>query len=199
MNILRIHSSARGTEAASYQLSQLIVDQWLSQLGDTAVAIDDLHADSLPHPDAPYSAALRGGEDPAEADGSLPLSDQLISQLRAADALILAAPMHNFTVPSALKAWIDHVVRIRHTFVATAEGKVGTLSDRPVYVAISTGGRLRGGRQPDFMTPYLKAVLEVIGLHQVQFFYVESTAMPDPQLRQAAWQQAVAEVKAHFA
>ncbi len=85
--------------------------------------------------------------------------------------------MHNFTVPSALKAWIDHVVRARRTFNVTKEGKVGRLRDRPVFVAVSSGGRFSGerARQPDFLTPYLKAVLGTIGLHDLTFFSVQGT------------------------
>jgi FMN-dependent NADH-azoreductase len=85
--------------------------------------------------------------------------------------------MHNFTVPSALKAWIDHVVRARRTFNVTKEGKVGRLRDRPVFVAVSSGGRFSGerARQPDFLTPYLKAVLGTIGLRDLTFFSVQGT------------------------
>ena len=91
--------------------------------------------------------------------------------------------MHNFTVPSALKLWIDHIVRVRRTFNVTKEGKVGTLRDRPVFVAVSSGGRFSGerARQPDFLTPYLKAILGTIGLHNLIFFSVEGTGL-DPSV-----------------
>ena len=90
--------------------------------------------------------------------------------------------MHNFTVPSALKAWIDHIVRVRRTFDSTKEGYVGRLRDRPVFVAVSSGGRYSGerARQPDFLTPYLKAILGIIGLHDLTVFSIEGTALgPD--------------------
>jgi FMN-dependent NADH-azoreductase len=63
-----------------------------------------------------------------------------------------------------------------------SEGKVGTLRDRPVFVAVSSGGRFSGehARQPDFLTPYLKVILGTIGLHDLTFFSVEGTgASPD--------------------
>ena len=96
--------------------------------------------------------------------------------------MIIATPMHNFTVPSTLKAWIDHVVRVRQTFRATPDGYVGLLRDRPVFVAVSSGGRYSGprARQPDFLTPYLRASLGTIGLRDLIFFAVEGTALtPD--------------------
>src|ERR1700722_1529526 len=95
--------------------------------------------------------------------------------------------MHNFTVPSTLKAWIDHVVRVRRTFNPTAEGYVGTLRDRPVYVAVSSGARYSGdrARQPDFLTPYLKAILGAIGLHDLTFFSIEGSALGPDALAEA--------------
>jgi FMN-dependent NADH-azoreductase len=74
--------------------------------------------------------------------------------------------------------WIDHIARVRRTFNVTPNGKVGTLRDRPVFVAVSSGGRYSGARarQPDFLTPYLKAILGMIGLHNLTFFSVEGTA-----------------------
>jgi FMN-dependent NADH-azoreductase len=63
---------------------------------------------------------------------------------------VIGTPMHNFTVPSALKAWIDHIVRVRRTFNVTPAGKVAMLRDRPVFIAVSSGGRFpeseRGSR-----------------------------------------------------
>ena len=101
-------------------------------------------------------------------------SEELIQELESSDFVVIGTPMHNFTVPSALKAWIDHIVRVRRTFNVTTEGKVGTLRDRPVFVAVSSGGRFSGerARQPDFLTPYLKAILGTIGLHDLTFFSV---------------------------
>jgi FMN-dependent NADH-azoreductase len=74
-----------------------------------------------------------------------------------------------------LKAWIDHVVRVRRTFAITPDGKAGLLRDRPVHVAVVSGGRFTGAfaRQPDFLTPYLKVALATIGLHDLRFTAME--------------------------
>ncbi len=140
---------------------------------------------ALPHIDDGYATAL-GASQPSSAElsqaGSFARSEELIRELESADFVVIGTPMHNFTVPSALKAWIDHVVRIRRTFHVTADGKAGALRDRPVFVAVASGGRFSGerARQPDFLTPYLKAILATIGLHNLTFFSVEGTAFgPD--------------------
>lgn len=128
----------------------------------------DLAADPPPHPDVDlYEAILTptvGGDDPRFA-----LSERLIGELDAADFVVLGTPMNNFSVPSTLKAWIDHIVRIRRTFRSTPEGKIGLLRDCPVFVVSAHGGYMSGGYQPDFLTPYLRAVFETIGMKRVEF------------------------------
>jgi FMN-dependent NADH-azoreductase len=111
-------------------------------------------------------------------DGSACRSEELIRELESSEILVIATPVHNYTVPSALKMWIDHIVRVRRTFNVTPNGKLGALRDRPVFVAVSSGGRYSGvrARQPDFLTPYLEAILGMIGLHDLTFFSVEGTA-----------------------
>ena len=79
--------------------------------------------------------------------------------------------MHNYTVPSALKAWIDHVVRANRTFTHIPT-KLGVLADHPVYVAVSSGGS-RPSPRASFLTPYLTAILNTIGLRTIHFFSVQ--------------------------
>ncbi|WP_312010383.1 FMN-dependent NADH-azoreductase [Bradyrhizobium cenepequi] len=137
---------------------------------------------AIPHIDESYANALGATQrSPAETspEGSMPLSEQLIQELENSDAVAIATPMHNFTVPSTLKAWIDHIVRVRRTFTMTASGKVAALRDRPVFVALSAGGRYSGehARQLDFLTLHLKAILGIIGLHDLTFFSVEGSGL----------------------
>jgi len=181
VTILRILCSPRGSASASHRLSQHLVDQLVRSRGGQGLPVIDIDATRLPHVDAAYAAALCAPADPppdACAHGTLRQSDELIQALRDARYVVIATPMHNYTVPSALKAWIDHVVRVRHTFQITPQGKIGTLADRPVFVAIASGGEFTGeaARQPDFLTPYLKAVLGTIGLHDVRFHSAQGTA-----------------------
>ncbi|MGE8642331.1 MAG: FMN-dependent NADH-azoreductase, partial [Achromobacter sp.] len=187
--------------AESHRLSQRIIDRLIAAAGLEAPAVVEIDATALPPVDLDYAAALSAPADPADdvlGRGALLQSAQLIQALQAATHIVIATPMHNFTVPSSLKVWIDHVVRVRSTFRITAEGKIGNLPDRPVYVAISSGGEFSGGaaRQPDFLTPYLKHVLGTIGLQSVSFFSVEGTARGEAAL-QAARARAEAAIDAH--
>ena len=126
-------------------------------------------------------------------------SEELIRELENSDCVVIGTPMHNFAIPSALKAWIDHIVRVRRTFNATKDGYKGMLGDRPVYVAVSSGGRYSGGRarQPDFLTPYLKTVLGVIGFSDVTFFSVEGSSL-GPQAVTEARARADRALRQHF-
>ena len=111
------------------------------------------------------------------------MSERYIGELEAADWVVIGTPMNNFSVPSTLKAWIDHIVRIRRTFRSAPGGKIGLLADRPVIVVSAHGGYIGGtpAYQPDFLTPYLRAIFETIGLKQVEFLPLQAlTRGPEP-------------------
>jgi len=188
MNILRIICSPRGRASESYRLSQAIVDQLTAAAPDAAVV--DVNATALPLVDSDYAATLSARQDPTDGRqhrGALGRSSGLIQSLQDATHVVIATPMHNFTVSASLKTWIDHVVRVRSTFQITERGKEGSLEDRPVYVAISSGGEFGCGEhsQPDFLTPYLRHVLGTIGLKSVTFFSVQGTARGTDALDEA--------------
>ena len=185
MKVLHVTCSPRGQLSESHRISQKIVG-FLLQKEPRAILVNRvIGGDTLLHIDESYASALgatRQSSAELSPEGSMSQSEELIQELESSDFVVIGTPMHNFTVPSALKAWIDHVVRIRRTFNTTAEGKVAALSDRPVFVAVSSGGRYSGdhAHQPDFLTPYLKAILGTIGLRDLTFFSQQGSALgPD--------------------
>jgi FMN-dependent NADH-azoreductase len=182
MNILHVSCSPRGRAAESYRLSEKII-AYLLESEPTATVTERFvgGVDGMPSIDEDYAISQHGSED-VSREGSASLSEELIRELENSDVVVIATPMHNFTVPAALKSWIDHVVRVRWTFDVSPEGKIGLLRDRPVFVAVSSGGKFFGerARQPDFLTPYLKAILGMVGLHDLTFFTVQGAAFgPD--------------------
>jgi FMN-dependent NADH-azoreductase len=196
--ILHIGCSPRGAAAESHRLGQAVI-ACLRQRHPDAVVVDRYLASAPPAPiDADYAISQGGGVDVSEA-GSMAASEVLVRELEAADAVVIATPMHNFTVPAVLKAWIDHVVRVRRTFDVSPGGKVGLLADRPVFIAMSSGGLVSGehARQPDFLSPYLVSVLGIIGLRDVTFFSVQGTAFGADYLAQSR-RQADQAVREHF-
>ena len=180
LRILRLVASPNADASESLKLSQQILFALVSQAGRRGIQLTDLDLNTLAPVDAPHAQALANQRVVIASgqEGTLSRSDELIDQLQACDVLLIATPMHNYSVPAPLKMWIDQVVRVGKTFLGTAKGKVGTLTDRPVYVAIASGGYISGqrARQPDFLRPYLSAVLATIGLDHVYYFTVEGTA-----------------------
>jgi FMN-dependent NADH-azoreductase len=198
--VLRVRCSARAAESESLRLSEEILRHLA---GREAIEIIEVDATQLAHVDQDYSLALSSPAEPpaeAQASGALQASNRLIALLREADYVLIATPMHNFTVSSALKAWLDHVIRVRLTFDITPRGKIGTLPDRPVFVAIASGGEFSGdaARQPDFLTPYLRHALATIGLQSVEFFSVQGTARGPAHL-ESMRAFAQAQLRARFA
>ncbi|MGF6233498.1 FMN-dependent NADH-azoreductase [Inquilinus ginsengisoli] len=174
--ILFVSCSPRGRAAESHRLAQRIIGHLLEMQPDAIVMERMIGWGTIDHVDENYAIAQASSSDPSQS-GSISVSDELIQELESADVVVIGTPMHNFTVPSVLKAWIDHVVRVRRTFNVTPGGKVGLLRNCPVLVAVASGGRFSGerARQPDFLTPYLKAVLGIIGLRDLAFFSVQGT------------------------
>jgi FMN-dependent NADH-azoreductase len=101
-------------------------------------------------------------------------SDQLVRELDAADVIVITAPVYNFSVPAALKAWIDMVCRARLTFRYTENGPQGLLQDRPVYLVLASGG-VAFGSSSDFASGYMRHILDFIGIRDVRTVYAERT------------------------
>ena len=178
MNILHIDCSPR-LESHSRCLSVAIVQKVLEISPAASITRRDLGANPLPHATADYATTLSSPATlAAPAKGSLDRAEELIHEVDAADVIVLGTPMHNLTVPSVLKAWIDQIVRAGRTFQSTPAGKVGMLRDRPVFIGIASGGVFSGERanQPDFLTPYLSVLLGSIGLKTLQFMSMQATA-----------------------
>lgn len=199
MNILHVSCSPRGQAAESYRLSHKIVG-FLLQSEPAAILVNrEVGAGALPHVDANYALAQGSATAETSLEGSIALSEELIRELENADVVVIGTPMHNLSIPSALKAWIDHVVRARRTFNITRQGKTGMLRDRPVLIGVSSGGIFSGehARQPDFLTPYLKLILGTVGLHDLTFFSIEGTGA-GPEAISRARDQTDQALQAHF-
>jgi FMN-dependent NADH-azoreductase len=195
-NILHIDCSPR-PESHSRQLSGAIVKKILEVAPGASISRRDFAAVPLPHAAPDYATTLSSPATlAAPLKGSLDLSEMLIQEVEAADVIVIGTPMHNLTVPSVLKAWIDQILRAGRTFKSTPAGKVGMLRDRPVFIGIASGGVFTGDRanQPDFLTPYLAAVLGSIGLKTLQFLPVQATAFLEGDNVTSAREKALAAI-----
>ncbi len=196
MNILHIDCSPR-QESHSRQLSAAIVEKLLEVAPGASTTRRDLGTEPLHHAVADYAVALSSPATlAAPPKGALDLSEALIQEVEAADVIVIGTPMYNFTIPSVLKAWIDQILRVGRTMKSTPMGKVGMLSDRPVFIGVASGGVFSGDRanQPDFLTPYLSLALSSIGLKTQQFLPLQATAFLDRDKAELAREKALAAI-----
>lgn len=196
MHILHIDSSPR-RESHSRGLSAAIVERLLQVAPGASIRRRDLGAEPPPHTPADYAVALSSPATlAAPPQGSLDVSERLIREIEAADVIVIGTPMHNYTIPSSLKAWIDQVLRVGRTMTSTPAGKVGMLQDRPVFIGVASGGVFAGERanQPDFLTPYLSLALNSIGLKTLQFLPLQATAFLDQDQATSAKENALAAI-----
>lgn len=173
-HVLVIESSARQQGSVSRELTQQFIAKWQAAHPADQIQVRDLAAEPVPHLDA----TLLGGwmtpsEQQSEAEkAALARSNQLTDELLAADVLVLAAPMYNFSIPSTLKAWLDHVLRAGVTFKYTETGPQGLLTGKRAFVLTARGG-IYAGSGLDHQEPYLRQALAFIGIHDVQFIHAE--------------------------
>jgi FMN-dependent NADH-azoreductase len=177
--VLVIDSAATGAQSVSHRLTDELVDELKARQPDISIVRRDIGAEPIPHLTAETVSAIRGGEahTPAAAE-ALALSDRLIEELRAADLIVIGAPMYNFGIPSTLKAWFDHVLRARVTFRYTEKGPEGLMTGKRAIVVESRAGLYSEGPQAgmDSQEPHLRTLLAFMGIDEVTFVRAEKLA-----------------------
>ncbi len=167
--ILRVDASMRRAGSQSRALLDTVVERFRRVSPDVKVVNRDLATEALPQIDETWINA--NFTDPDQRDElqkqKLAQSDALVEELRAADTLVIGLPIYNFSVPAALKAWIDLIARARLTFKYTENGPVGLLEGKRAVLVVASGG-VPVGSPVDFATDYMKQVLRFIGITEVE-------------------------------
>jgi len=190
-SLLVINSSAAREGSVSRELVEFAVDRLKQESPEAAVVRRDLGANPVPHLEVATLNGVRGTPSTVVEQAARKLSDALIAELRAADTIVIGAPMYNFGVTTALRSWFDHVLRAGETFSYSAEGPRGLLEGKRVIVIESRGGLYSEGPAAvmDFQEPYLRHLLGFIGLKDVTFVHAEKIGY-GPESRAAAIQSA---------
>jgi FMN-dependent NADH-azoreductase len=183
MTLLKVDSSARSS-SVTRQLTAKFVEEWKENHPSSEVITRDLSTTMLPLITDEWNGAHLDPSQLSAAQRSyLATSDGLIEEVQTADTIVIGAPMYNFAIPWALKAWIDQIVRMGKTFSYDASGPRGLLSDKRVIVITARGGAYEKGtpaEKYDFQEPYLRHIFGFIGLTDVTFIHAEN------QLRESA-------------
>jgi FMN-dependent NADH-azoreductase len=165
----------------------------------SGIVVRDLTRHPLPHIDDSFAAArnLPPEKLTPVQKAALALSNTLLTELFAADTLIIAAGMINFGIPSNLKAYIDYILRPGVTFKYTEEGPEGLVNGKKVYLVLARGGVYTQGPMQsfNFQDPYLRASLGFIGLNDFEVITVEGVAF-GPEVAKKAVSAALARVSA---
>ena len=187
-SILRIDSSARTIGSITCKLADTVISRLMKQQPDVKLIHRDL-SEGVSFIDEQWIAANFTDiqQRTAAQNEKLFYSDKLVEEIETADIIVLAAPIYNFSIPAALKAWIDLICRARKTFRYTENGPEGLLKGKTIYLVMASGG-VPFGSEMDFASSYLKQVLSFIGINDVRPVYAEGLNINSDNSEAAALQ-----------
>lgn len=179
--LLRIDASSRTEGSHSRSLADFAEARWKERNPNGKVIYRDLVKTAIPHI---HNDTIAGFYTPADTmtlalKEATALSDELIAELKSADQILISSPLYNLSVPSNLKAWIDQVTRVGHTFGITEEGAYyGLLKGKKAYLALVKGGSYAGTPMEayDFQGPYLRSILQHMGIEVTEVFSLEGSS-----------------------
>ena len=179
--LLKLDSSPMGPGSISRKLTTKFAETWLTTHPGGKIIERDLTTLNLPLVDALWVGAAFTPEASRTAaqTKALDASDSLIRDLQQADEYVFGVPMHNFSIPSTLKLWIDQIVRAGKTFAYGGSGPKGLLTGKKATLLLASGGEYGQGSAMasfDFVTPYLQKVLGFIGITDVTIIAASGTA-----------------------
>lgn len=196
-HILHVISSIQGKESYSIKLGNIIVEKIQQKYTESTVEELNLVDLDIPHlnPDLLRKLFTPTTLLTKEDKKSIQFSDDFVKQLLAADIIVIGAPLYNFTIHTALKSWIDYITRIGITFEYGANGPVGMVKEKKVYVAMSSGGIYSEGpaKANDFVVPYLQAFLGFLGMTDLTAFRAEGLKVEG--IKEHAMNKAIGSIK----
>jgi len=178
--LLKIDSSPMGERSVSRKLTAEFAKTWTRAHPGGTVISRDLTTLDIPVVNGGWVAAAYTpeGARTAEQKDALAVSDLLIAELQKADEYVVGVPMHNFSVPSTLKLWIDQVVRMGKTFAYSAAGREGLLTGKKATLLIASGGVYDQGSTTEalnFVTPYLRTIFGFMGITDINIIAAGGT------------------------
>jgi FMN-dependent NADH-azoreductase len=196
-NILILDSAATGAASVSRKLTEAAAGALRRRHPGATIARRDIGVDPIPHLTEKSVPAIRAGiVDGDEARDALALSDALVAELKAADLIVIGAPMYNFGIPSTLKAWFDHVLRAGITFRYSQAGPEGLLKGKKAIVLEARAGLYSEGPAAamDHQEPHLRTLLGFMGITDVAFVRAEKLAF-GPEAAEQAIAEAIGRIE----
>ncbi len=181
MKLLHIDSSILGDNSASRQLSAGVVKAWQAAEPGAEVTYRDLASDAINHFSGATLGALGTAADLRDAaqKHEAELSASSLAEFLAADAIVVGAPMYNFTIPTQLKAWIDRIAVAGQTFRYTEAGPEGLCGNKKVIIVSTAGGLHAGQASGAAHEGYLKLLFGFLGITNIEIVRAEGLAYGD--------------------
>ncbi len=189
-NVLIIKSSTAANHSVSSEIADFLMEELKSKNNpeqDYQFTIRDLAQAPAPFLSAGTVQAFYTPSDALSPEQEILLapSVEYITELQNADIIVIASAMHNFSITSLLKAYIDQICRMGLTFQYTAEGPQGLLKNKQAVIITSSGMEFDNEyvKAMDFQTPYLQRILNFVGIEDVRHIPVQGLAHEDKVLR----------------
>lgn len=180
-SLLAIMVSPRFEYSASRKLTAQFIEKWQADHVGGSVVVRDLMKTPLPFVDMPWigGAFTPSEQHSPEMKAAIKISDDLIAELQAADHIVIGTPMYNFSIPAALKAYIDHVVRVGVTFTPDYKGLL--TGKKATCILVSGGSYAPGspGESYNVAGSYLRQILGFIGITDVNVVLAGQTTAID--------------------
>ena len=176
MKIYQIDSSARKEGSTSRALAKKLLDK-IKKPGDEVI-YRDLNNEMVFVSGLTESGMNIDKKNQTEHHKKMfELSDKLVKELKNSDIIIISAPIYNYGPPATLKAWSDLAARVGETFKFTPDGRIeGLLKNKKAYIVITSGGTKINSSE-DFLTPWLKFILNFFGIEKVEFVGADQMAL----------------------
>jgi len=176
MKIYQIDSSARKEGSTSRALAKKLLDK--IKKSEDEVVYRDLDDEMVFVSGLTESGMKIEKKDQTEHHKKMfELSDTLVKELKESDVIIISAPIYNYGPPATLKAWSDLAARVGETFRFKPNGRrEGLLKNKRAYLVITSGGTKLNSSE-DFLTPWLKFILNFFGIENVQTISADQMAL----------------------
>ena len=177
--ILIIQSSPRENDSITNNLIQKIEDKIVKKHKNSIITHKNLSKNQIPHPTNETISAYFTPKEMLtnELNSAINLSNKLTDELLDSNIVIVGAPMWNFSIPSSLKAWLDHIVRVGKTFSKDDNGYFGLAENKKAIIIIASGG-VYSNSSMDFNEPYLRFIFNFIGISDIQIIKAEGLSYP---------------------
>ena len=176
MKIYQIDSSARKKGSTSRALAKKLLEK-IKKPGDEVI-YRDLDDEMFFISGLTESGMKIDEKDQTEHHKKMfELSDKLVKELKDSDVIIISAPIYNYGPPATLKAWSDLAARIGETFRFKPNGRrEGLLKNKKAYLVITSGGTKLNSKE-DFLTPWLKFILNFFGIKEIKIINADQMAL----------------------